>query len=116
MTDARSQVYSFVNKRGDQMARYGPAAPYQKMIEPGTDDDLFLHGLLNRVEDDRVHAEAERIREEAKATADAWTSEVNRDRAERASGAMCYVADLIDPYEERDGQLVRKSDGTPVVL
>lgn len=112
MTDARSQVYSFVNKRGDQMARYGPAAPYQKMIEPGTDDDLFLHGLLNQVEDDRAHAEAERLRKKA----DGMPRYTPPKGGTTGRAVTLALADEMDPYEERDGQLVRKSDGRPVVL
>lgn len=112
MSFARDLIYSFVNKRGDEMARFGPPELYHKMIEAGTDDDDYLHGLLNQVEDDRAHAEADRIRKEANETADAWSSEVQRGNAERSSGAMHYVADMIDPYEKRDdGQLYRKSDG-----
>lgn len=83
-----------------------------ELLGPAGDED----DLIGQVEDDRAHAEAERIREEAKATADSWTSEANRSQAERSSGAMYYVADLVDPYEMRDGQLVRKSDGKPVTL
>lgn len=82
------------------------------LLGPAGDED----GLIDQVEDDRAHCEAERIREEARQTADAWTSEVSRSQAERSSGAMYYVADMIDPYEIRNGQLVRKFDGTQVIM
>ena len=108
MTDARSQVYSFINRRGDDMARYGSPAPYQKMIEADSDAALFLHGLLNRVEDARVHAEAVKL-------LDMHMDVLLKHGPEVAQGlALAIVA--IDPYAEHDGQLVRKSDGTPVVL
>lgn len=111
MSDARSRVYAFVNRRGEEMARYGPPAPYQKMIEADSDDDLHLHGLLNQVEDDRAHAEAVKLREKVAS----WGLPAT-PRAQDTARAWRTVADEIDPYEERDGQLVRKSDGQPVTL
>jgi len=82
-----------------------------------TDDRcLGIDRLLDRIEDDRAHAEAEKIRKEAEATAAAGREHDQVDRALRASGAMHYVADQVDPYETRDGRLVRKSDGAPVAI
>lgn len=97
MSDARDQVYYFVN---------GQVNREEKVIG-GTDEDLFLHGLLNRVEDDRAHREAEKIRKAVK-----------EDPAYRPKGhaAMLEVAESIDPYEMRDGALYRKSDGSPVII
>jgi len=111
MTLPRDLVYSFVNKRGDEMARFGPPEPYYKMIEAGTDDDLYLHGLLNQVEDDRAHREAEHLREKAAEFATSSSDLV----AEAMTAATKAAADHIDPYEVKDGQLCRKSDGKRIV-
>jgi hypothetical protein len=87
-------------------------------IEPGSIDDDRLHEALNQVEDDRAHAEAEKLRNEAKLHEhDAVdTKGRERDAYLRTAGVLVYAAGLVDPYEERDGQLVRKSDGKPVNL
>jgi hypothetical protein len=70
--------------------------------DPVTDECDRIRMLLDQVEDDRVHAEAERIR-----------TAVAEDAAYRPKGhaAMLEVAESMDPYEMRDGNLVRKSDG-----
>jgi hypothetical protein len=73
-----------------------------------------LLSLVLKLMDDRAHAEADKIRKEAEETAAAGWNHDQVNRALRASGAMHYVADLIDPYEMRDDQLVRKADGQPV--
>lgn len=70
-----------------------------------------MDDLLNQVEDDRAHAEAERLRLRAKA------SELGVGPfAEGQRELIIGLADLIDPYVLCDGELVRKSDGTPVTL
>jgi len=111
-TAARQAIYSRVNKLGDDMARYGPPAPYHQMIEAGSDEDLYLSGLLDRVEDDRAHAEAEKLRKAADEFAKNSSDLVARAMAAATRGAALK----IDPYEERDGHLVRKSDGKPITL
>jgi hypothetical protein len=64
--------------------------------------------LLDQVEDDRAHTEAEKLRNEAA---------IYDEEGERNVAAGLYrAADMVDPYEMRDGQLVRKSDGKAVVL
>lgn len=70
-----------------------------------------LFGLLNQVEDDRAHAEAVKLREKV----ESWGFPAT-PRAEDTARAWRTVADEIDPYEEKDGVLVRKSDGKPVSL
>lgn len=70
------------------------------------DDCRDVKRLLDQVEDDRVHAEAEKLRAEIKLLGMGPLSAV----------AFTQAADLVDPYEMRDGQLVRKSDGKPVNL
>lgn len=57
--------------------------------------------------DDRVHAEAEKIRANVK------ESPVHRPKGHQV---MLEVADDMDPYHVVDGKLVRKSDGKPVIL
>lgn len=111
MSFARDLIYSFVNRRGDEMARFGPPEPYYKMIEAGTGDDLHLHGLLNRVEEERAHDEAERLREKAAEFATSSSDLV----AEAMTAATKAAADHIDPYEVKNGQLYRKSDGKHIV-
>jgi hypothetical protein len=80
---------------------------------PANDQCLQLYGLLNRVEDDRAHAEAQKlIKRGEELKAGTWTQGVGM-----AMAAMLIVeAIAMDPYEMRDGQLVRKADGQPVVL
>lgn len=112
MSQARDLIYSFVNKLGDKMAKHGPEKPWGSMIEAGSGDDDYLHGLLNWVEDDRAHREAEKLRQRADGFKDSASDLV----AGAMAAAMKLAADEIDPYEERDGQLVRKSDGKPVML
>lgn len=102
MSAARDLVYSFVNRIAPGSFGDGRTA-----VEGGSDEDLYLHGLLNRVEDDRAHAEAELIRGVVA------NDKVYRPKWQRG---MLEAADLIDPYKELDGQLVRKSDGKPVVI
>lgn len=106
MSMARDLVYSFAEKLARDAQKYG--IPYNcRPIEPGSHDDDYLSGLLNNVEDDRVHAEAEKIRAEvAESTA----------YRPRAHAAMLEVANEMDPYHVVDGKLVRKSDGRPIIL
>lgn len=75
--------------------------------DPNDDECVRITDLLNLVEDDRAHAEAGRLREKA----DAFTD----SKSDLVAGAMAAATRLaavhIDPYEMRDGNLVRKSDG-----
>lgn len=116
MSDARDQVYSFINRRGEEMTRYGPPVPYGRTVEPGSDDDLYLHGLLNRVEDDRAHAEAEKLRALAEKMLKSSMTRVEPLMVMHAADVYLNAASTIDPYEMRDGRLVRKSDGEPVIV
>lgn len=119
MTTARDLIYAFVNKRGDDMARFGPPTPYRKMIEAGSDDDLYLHGLLNKVEDDRAHADAEKLSALGHAYKEAAKSEQAAGLQALglfAGQSLIDAAKEMDPYEMRDGKLVRKSDGKPVII
>jgi hypothetical protein len=115
MNFARDLVYDFVNKVGDDMARYGPPAPYHKAVEAGTDNDDRLHYLLNWVGDDRAHAEAEKLRRKADELEAANAFVVRPDQTMTPSDVVRVSADEIDPYHRVDGRLVRKSDGSPVV-
>lgn len=113
MSYARDLVYSFVNR----MAKFAMQNPngldyrnYQAIIDECY-EDYELRALLNQVEDDRAHAEAERLRLRAKAVKLGMGPTV-----EGIYEVVRGLAELVDPYEERDGQLVRKSDGKPVIL
>lgn len=111
MSAARDLVYAFVNrtarKARQDIATYPDDHKYYTVVDGGSDNDIRLHGLLNRVEDDRAHAEAVKIRDFVA------NDPVYRPKCKRG---MLEAADLIDPYEERDGKLIRKSDGKPVTL
>lgn len=74
---------------------------------PGGEQCDALDGVLAQVEDDRAHAEAEKLR-----------AAVSKDAAHRPKwqAAVLEAADMVDPYEMRDGQPVRKADGKPVTL
>lgn len=102
MSHARDLIYSFANnqiKKG-------------KEIEAASGEDDYLHGLLNQVEDDRAHRGAEKLRKRADTFKDSASDLV----AGAMAASMRLAADEIDPYEMRDGQLVRKSDGKRVFL
>lgn len=78
-----------------------------------SEECAVLDARLDQVEDDRVHREAEKLRkrgEELKAAAR------NQGVGMAMAAALLVESIEMDPYEERDGQLVRKSDGRPVVL
>lgn len=100
MTYARSMVYAIVGLHASDP------------IEACSVDDDRLHEALNQVEDDRAHREAEKLRERANRFADSGSDLV----ADAMAGATRAAADSVDPYEWRDGQLVRKSDGKPVII
>lgn len=91
MSDARSEIHDWGDCEGFESA------------ECRRVDDL-----LNKVEDDRAHAEAEKLRTEAKL--------FEQDGYMDEGGIYEAAAAMIDPYEMRDGQLVRKSDGKPVTI
>lgn len=67
---------------------------------------------LSRIEDDRAHREAVRLRQRAEATHLDLLNPYSLHEERLVRG----LAVLVDPYELRDGQLVRKSDGKPVIL
>lgn len=117
MTHARDRVYDFVNSMA-QFAMNNPnGLDYRNYVavEPGSGcyEDLELRSLLDQVGDDRLHAEAVKIYKRGKETAKASVSDL---MATATGTVMMAVAMQLDPYEERDGQLVRKSDGTPVTI
>lgn len=64
-----------------------------------------LSELLDQVENDRLHAEAKRLRD----LATGYKPGPRHKTVQR-------VAEHLDPYEWVDGQLVRKLDGKPVSL
>lgn len=70
--------------------------------------------LLNRVEDDRAHAEAEKLRRQADEAEKSLLASADPALVFRTTDTIRTAANMIDPYEMRDGQLVRKSDGQPV--
>lgn len=79
--------------------------------EPGTDECDRITELLNQVEDDRAHAEAERIRTEAREYEAEAPSKDRHDGYMKTAAVLATAAESLDPYEMRDGNLVRKSDG-----
>lgn len=107
MTTARDRIH----------IKYCPSPPAACDTGKGEQHEN-LDYLLDLVEDDRVHAEAEKLRNEAKLHEQDAVGLIDPEREMylRTAGAMTYSANLIDPYEQRDGQLVRKSDGRPVQL
>lgn len=80
------------------------------LLGPAGDED----DLIGQVEDARAHVEAEKLRAEAKEYEKEAKGLFNEGAYYKAAAVMAYAASLIDPYEMRDGQLVRKSDGKPV--
>lgn len=108
MSSVRDLIYAFVNRRGDDMARYGPPRPYQQMIEADSDDDLYLRGLLNRVEEDAVHAAAQKLLD--------MHADVLLKHGPAVAQGLAKAIATIDPYVVRDEQLVHKADGKPVSL
>lgn len=111
MSYTRDLVYALTNGLA-RVAQESGLPRGRLAIEPGGDVDDYLHGLLNQVEDDRVHAEADKLRNRAKGILDDAGSD--RRTAELMAGVMTAAAMGMDPYEEKDGQLVHKSDGSPV--
>lgn len=120
MSYTREQVYRFVNrvaKKARQAVSPNPQdhAAYLA-VEGGSEEDDHLRGLLNRVEDDRAHAEAVRLRKRGEQTRNTARAQGNNTIGTYLGAALIVEALAMDPYEERDGQLVRKDDGMPVVL
>lgn len=86
-----------------------------ELLGPAGDED----GLIDQVEDDRAHTEAEKLFALGHAYKEAAKSERTAGAKALAifSGqALIEAAKEMDPYEVRDGQFVRKSDGKPVTL
>jgi hypothetical protein len=80
--------------------------------EAVTEECDRIRVLLDEVEDDRAHKEANRLREKA-----AEIHEGAVDKHGEVYGLMRFAAkslfeaaDEIDPYEVRDGLIVRKRD------
>lgn len=68
----------------------------------------YVAGLLNQIEDDRAHAEAEKMR--------AHITEVIREHGIGYTDNGWYgAADLADPYQLVDGRWIRKLDGMHAV-
>lgn len=106
MTMPRDLVYSFAEKLARKAEKEG--IPYNgRPIEPASHDDDYLHDLLNWVEDDRAHREADKLRKRAESFADSKSDLV----ANAMAASMRMAATETDPYEVRDGELRRKSDG-----
>lgn len=77
--------------------------------EPGTEECDRIRDLLVQVEEDRVHVEADKIRRRAEEIL--RSAGDDRRTAELMAGVTMAAAMGMDPYELRDGELVRKSDG-----
>lgn len=99
---ARNELYEYIN----QLIEDGHT------IMPGSYAALKIGELLDRIEDNRVHVEAQLLHIKAKTA-----------RLDLLDPLSLYQrrlikeqADKIDPYEMCDGHLVRKSDGKPVTL
>jgi hypothetical protein len=75
---------------------------------PISEECYLLDGDIDRIEDDRLHAEAEKLRRFSATLPNA--SRMDR----RFRSGIRKSADLIDPYTEHQGRLVRKKDGRPV--
>lgn len=75
-----------------------------------------LDYLLDRVEEDRLHAESQRIRKEADELHAPVAHVVRHDHSQLPSEHMRDIADRLDPYHVVDGEMVRKADGRPVVV
>lgn len=106
MSIARAQVYAFAERLARNADEHG--IPYNgRPIEPGSQDDDRLRDLLDRVEDDRAHREAEKLRKEADELHQTEPGFVH---------ALRVGADMIDPYTQTDAGLVRKSDGKTILL
>lgn len=78
----------------------------------GWDGAAMVEVALQEAADNRAHAEAEKLRARARDLSASATGLV----ADAMSGATMAAATSIDPYAMRDGQLVRKADGKPVIL
>lgn len=111
MSITRQQVYNLVNNLARVAEEVG--LPSSRLaIEPGDEVDDHLHGLLNKIEDDRAHREAERLRKKA----EGMPSYTPPKSGTTGRAVTLMLADEIDPYEMRDGELIRKSDGKPVTI
>ncbi len=110
MSAARDLVYNFVNEMArlsrQAISRNPQGQAHYVAVEAGSDDDLYLHGLLNKVEDDRAHAEAQKLLD--------MHMEVLLMHGPQVAQGLALAIKHIDPYVRRDGQLVRKSDDKPV--
>lgn len=84
----------------------------------GLDGTELVDAALQEAVDYRAHIEAMKLRNEAKLYAHEAVDTTGREAESnlRTSRELIYAASLIDPYEERDGHLVRKSDGTTAYL
>lgn len=72
-------------------------------IDGGSEKCKNLDYLLDQVENDRVHAEVHRILEISMETMLIHGSQVTQ--------GLGLAIKTVDPYQLRDGQLTRKSDG-----
>jgi hypothetical protein len=111
MTTTRDLVYVFINNVAKDVAKNG-LIRLQLPVEAGSVEDDYLHGLLNKVEDDRVHYEANELR----ARAEELSAKADNLAAESMVDAYRLAANDMDPYEKRDGKLYRKSDGKEVLI
>lgn len=120
MSYARDMVYSFVNRMAQFAMRNPNGLDYRsyQSVEAGSGcyEDLELRALLNQVEDDRAHTEAVRLRKRGEQTRNTARAQGNNTIGIYLGAALIVEALAMDPYEERDGQLVRKDDGQPVTL
>lgn len=114
MSESRDRVYTFVNRTArlarQAISRNPQEHRFYSAVTGGSDEDVYLHNLLNDVEDDRAHAEAVKLRQRG--------TELTRSGpgtlGQPMGAALIVESFAMDPYEERDGVLVRKSDGKPV--
>lgn len=113
MTMARDQVYYLINlvarKARQDIATYPDDHKHYTAVEGGSTVDDRLHELLNKVEEDRLHAEAQKLYDQH--------DKVLLTHGPDVAGGYAKAAIAIDPYlRDKDGNYTRKSDGERVFV
>jgi hypothetical protein len=106
-THARSEIFSVLK---------GHSLITLPMEEGNLDQDLYVAALLDRIENDRAHAEAQKLLQRGEEMRANGRPDGTATIGYVIGGALVVEALAMDPYETRDGQLVRKSDGKPVTI
>lgn len=84
------------------------------MCGGGVEECGRLTELLDKIEDERAHREAEKLRAKAVKVEQSPLASVDPGVVLRTTSVLRTAAEQIDPYEKRDGQLVHKITGEPV--